>query len=234
VKLTNAALELSTFLWLENNIPVELQPNVIPDVNSEPIIDAVFDINQLRDNEVIIEEHPKMISLDFKLQSLDVDRRLSANRLLPRFDVEYNFLTEVPEVARSFNTAEYKGGVNISFPLFLRKERGDLRLAKLKLQDTEFEMNSTRINLINKIDALEQELNSYVNQNAITDQIIEDSAEMLRAEEQKFRLGESSLFLVNSREAKLIESRLKGIDIQNKFFKTKAKLFNSLAVNPDL
>jgi outer membrane protein TolC len=234
VKLTNAALELSTFLWLENNIPVELQPNVIPDVNSEPIIDAVFDINQLRDNEVIIEEHPKMISLDFKLQSLDVDRRLSANRLLPRFDVEYNFLTEVPEVARSFNTAEYKGGVNISFPLFLRKERGDLRLAKLKLQDTEFEMNSTRINLINKIDALKQELNSYVNQNAITDQIIEDSAEMLRAEEQKFRLGESSLFLVNSREAKLIESRLKGIDIQNKFFKTKAKLFNSLAVNPDL
>jgi outer membrane protein TolC len=234
VKLTNASLELSTFLWLENNIPVELQPNVIPDVNSEPIIDAVFDINQLRENEVIIEEHPKMISLDFKLQSLDVGRRLSANRLLPRFDVEYNFLTEVPEIARSFNTAEYKGGVNISFPLFLRKERGDLRLAKLKLQDTEFEMNSTRINLINKIDALKQELISYVDQNAITAEIIEDSAELLRAEEQKFRLGESSLFLVNSREAKLIESRLKGIDIQNKFFKTKAKLFNSLAINPDL
>jgi outer membrane protein TolC len=175
-----------------------------------------------------------MVSLDFKLQSLDVDRRLSANRLLPRFDVEYNFLTEVPDVARSFNTAEYKGGVNISFPLFLRKERGDLKLAKLKLQDTEFEINSTRINLTNKIEALKQELDSYVDQNEITLQIIDDSAELLKAEERKFRLGESSLFLVNSREAKLIESRLKGIDIENKFFKTKAKLFNSLAINPDL
>ncbi|MBO3117269.1 TolC family protein [Winogradskyella sp. DF17] len=234
VKLINATLALSTFLWLENNIPVELQPDVIPDVNTEPIVDAVFNVNQLREEEVIIEEHPKMVSLDFKLQSLDVDRRLSANRLLPRFDVEYNFLTEVPDVARSFNTAEYKGGVNISFPLFLRKERGDLKLAKLKLQDTEFEINSTRINLTNKIEALKQELDSYVDQNEITLQIIDDSAELLKAEERKFRLGESSLFLVNSREAKLIESRLKGIDIENKFFKTKAKLFNSLAINPDL
>lgn len=234
VKLTNATLSLSTFLWLENNIPVELQPGVIPDVNTEPIVDAIFNINRLRDDEVIIEEHPKLISLDYKLQSLDVERRLSANRLLPRFDVEYNFLTEAPEVARSFNTGEYKGGVNISFPLFLRKERGDLKLAKLKLQDTQFEISSTRVSIINKIDALRQELNSYVNQNIITAQIIDDSAELLKAEEQKFRLGESSLFLVNSREAKLIESRLKGIDIQNKFFKTKAKLFNSLAVNPDL
>jgi outer membrane protein TolC len=132
VKLTNASLELSTFLWLENNIPVELQPDVIPDVYTEPIVDAIFNINQLRDDEVIIDEHPKMISLEYKLQSLDVERRLSANRLLPQFDVEYNFLTETPEIARTFNTAEYKGGVNISFPLFLRKERGDLRLAKLK------------------------------------------------------------------------------------------------------
>jgi outer membrane protein TolC len=234
VKLTNASLELSTFLWLENNIPVELQPDVIPDVYTEPIVDAIFNINQLRDDEVIIDEHPKMISLEYKLQSLDVERRLSANRLLPQFDVEYNFLTETPEIARTFNTAEYKGGVNISFPLFLRKERGDLRLAKLKVQDTEFEINSTRVNLINKIDALKQELNSYVNQNDITEEMVTDLAELLKAEEQKFRLGESSLFLVNSRESKLIDGRLKAIDIQNKFFKTKAKLFNSLAINPDL
>jgi outer membrane protein TolC len=90
------------------------------------------------------------------------------------------------------------------------------------------------VNLINKIDALKQELNSYVNQNDITEEMVTDLAELLKAEEQKFRLGESSLFLVNSRESKLIDGRLKAIDIQNKFFKTKAKLFNSLAINPDL
>jgi len=44
-------------------------------------------------------------------------------------------------------------------------------------------------------------------------------------------LGESSLFLVNSRESKLIDAKLKAIDIENSFFKTKANLFNVLALS---
>lgn len=234
VNLIQASLELSTYLWLENNIPVELQPDVIPDILTEPIVDDTFNIDRLRDDEVMLDEHPKIQSLGFKLDGLEVDARLKANKLLPRIDLEYNFLTEVPEVARSFNTAEYKGGVNFSFPLFLRKERGDLKLAKLKQQDTEFEIDATRVNLLNKINAIKQELDSYTTQNELTAQIVTDSQRLLFAEERKFEVGESSLFLVNSRESKLIESQLKAISIQNKFFKTKAKLFNSLAVDPNL
>jgi outer membrane protein TolC len=234
VQLIKAALELSNFLWLENNIPVELQPDVIPDINSEPIVDSTFNINQLRSEAVILDAHPKMLSLGYKLEGLEVDKRLKANRLLPRIDVEYNFLSETPRVARTFNTAEYKGGLNVSFPLFLRKERGDLKLARLKLQDTEFEIDATRVNLQNKINALKQELESYVIQNEITSEMVSDFQRMLFAEERKFQLGESSLFLVNARESKLIDGQLKAIEIENKFFSTKAKLFNSLAVNPDL
>jgi outer membrane protein TolC len=234
VQLIKAALELSNFLWLENNIPVELQPDVIPDINSEPIVDSTFNINQLRSEAVILDAHPKMLSLGYKLEGLEVDTRLKANRLLPRIDVEYNFLSETPRVARTFNTAEYKGGLNVSFPLFLRKERGDLKLARLKLQDTEFEIDATRVNLQNKINALKQELESYVIQNEITSEMVSDFQRMLFAEERKFQLGESSLFLVNARESKLIDGQLKAIEIENKFFSTKAKLFNSLAVNPDL
>ena len=234
VKMIKASLELSTFLWLDNNIPVELQPNVIPDVNSEPIVDATFNVDQLRTIDQVIDEHPKIQSLDYKLQSLDVERRLKANMLLPRIDFEYNFLTGTPDIARSFNTADYKGNINVSLPLFFRKERGDLKLAKIKVSDAEFEINSTRVTLQNKINALKQELDSYVTQNEITVQIVGDSERMLQAEERRFQLGESSVFLVNSRESKLIENQLKAIKIQNKFFNTKAKLFNSLAVNPDL
>ena len=89
-------------------------------------------------------------------------------------------------------------------------------------------------NIQNKNDALKQELNSYVVKNEITNQMVTDYERMLEAEELKFQLGESSLFLVNSRESKLIDGQLKAVSIQNKFFNTKAKLFNSLAFNPDL
>ena len=58
VKLMKAALELSNFLWLENNVPVELQPTIIPDVNTEPIVDEAFSVNQLRNDEVLLDEAP--------------------------------------------------------------------------------------------------------------------------------------------------------------------------------
>ena len=127
-------------------------------------------------------------------------------------------------MSRSFSTAEYKAGVNVSLPLFLRKERGDLKLAKLKIQDTEFEIDATRVNLANKINAFKQELDSYVIQNEVTEEMVSDYWQMLRAEERKFQLGESSLFFVNSRESKLIDGQLKAIELQNKFFTTKGKI----------
>jgi outer membrane protein TolC len=233
IKLVKASLELSTFLWLENNIPVQLQEDVIPDVDSEPVVDDTFDINRLVSDSLLLDDNPKLISLDYKLQNLEVDRRLKANRLLPKLDLEYNFLTETGDALNSYNTANYKAGVNFSLPLFLRKERGDLQVAKLKVRDTEFEIDATRVNLMNKISGLRQELDSYVIQNEVTNQMVSDSDRLLRAEIRKFEVGESSLFLVNTREAKLIESQLKAIKLQNKFFETKAKLFNSIAINPD-
>jgi outer membrane protein TolC len=91
VKLIKARLELSTFLWLENNIPVQLQDEVIPDANSEPIVDDTFNISTLVSDTLLIDNNPKLLSLDYKLQNLEVDKRLKANRLLPRLDLEYNF-----------------------------------------------------------------------------------------------------------------------------------------------
>ncbi|MEJ2113359.1 MAG: TolC family protein [Flavobacteriaceae bacterium] len=231
VKLMKAALELSNYLWLENNIPVELQPNIIPDIQSETIINNTLQVSEFSLNNFNIEEHPKIQSLSFKYESLNIDRRLKVNMLLPKIDLEYNFLTQTPELANSFNTINYKSGVKISFPLFLRKERGDLKLAKLKMNDLEYEITSSKLQIQNKISAIKQELDSYVRQNEITRIIVEDYLTLVKAEERKFTLGESSLFLVNTRESKLIDAKLKAIELENKYFSTKALLFNSLITN---
>jgi outer membrane protein TolC len=148
---------------------------------------------------------------------------------LPIIDVQYNFLTEDPDIARSFNNNTYKGGFNIAFPLFLRKERGDLKLAKFKLQDLKFDIDNERINIQNKVLAIYRELESFQTQNQLIGEIVDDYTTMLDAEERKFSFGESSLFLINSRERSLIDSQMKAIELQNKYLKAKAKLFNSLA-----
>ncbi|WP_394974689.1 TolC family protein [uncultured Croceitalea sp.] len=232
VKLMKKSLKLSNFLWI-NDVPVELQQNVIPDLNLEEEIDVTLEIMGKPLDSFTLENHPKLKSLNYKIDGLTVDKRLKANRLLPTIDAEYNFITESPKQLNSLNTQEYKGGLSFRFPLFLRKERGDLKLAKFKLQDAQFDRDNAEIEIQNKVLAIYRELDSYVTQNELIDDIVMDYNTLLSAEERKFSFGESSLFLINSRESKLIDAELKQNEVQNKFFKTKANLFKSLAVNPE-
>ncbi|NNC62447.1 MAG: TolC family protein [Eudoraea sp.] len=233
VNLRNKALALSNFLWMPNNVPVELREGVIPDTTLEGEIDLALEIMGLPLDSFTIENHPKIISLGRKIDQLTIDKRLKTNQLLPQIDLEYNFLTETPELINSLQQENYKGGVNISLPLFLRKERGELKLAKFKLRDAEFEYANASVSIANKVLAIYNELESFEQQNQLVYDIVTNYRTLLQGEERKFNFGESSLFLINSRESKLIDARLKQNELQNKFFKAKAKLFRSLAINPE-
>ncbi len=231
IKYIKSRLELSNFLWLENNVPIELRAETVPDNNTINSIDGTLRLNSFQLDTLDINAHPKMVSLDRKFEGLKVDKRLKANRLLPQVDLEYNFLSQTPELLNSFDETQYKGGLKVKFPLFLRKERGDLKLSKLKLQETEFEIASTRLGLNNKINAIAQEIISLQRQTGYAEQIVTDYGVLLKAEERKFAVGESSIFLVNSRESKLIDSKLKAIKVINSFLLSKATLYNTLALD---
>ena len=231
IKFIKASLELSNFLWLNNNTPVELQENIIPDVNSLETVDTSLNIALFNDADFDINNHPKIKSLGFKIESLNVEKNLKMNNLLPKLDVQYNFLTQTPRVANSLIVDNFKAGLTFQLPLFLRKERGDLKLARIKLQETEFENEVTKVTIKNEVNAVQQELNSFITQTDFINGIVKDYGTLLDAENRKFFIGESSLFLVNSRESKLIESKLKAIDIQNLFFKTKAKLYKAAVIS---
>ena len=234
VMYRNKSLELSNFLWLDDNIPIEIQEGVRPEINPSGAVDLALDLDNVIADSLDLMAHPKLRSLDNKVRGLLVDKRLKINQLLPQLDVEYNFLTETPEFIRSFDTQEYKGGLTFSFPLFLRKERGALRMAKFKLQDAQFERDNAWVSIRNKLSALSNELESFDRQNLLIEGIVRDYGIMLQAEERKFSFGESSIFLINSRERSLIDARLKSNEVQNKYLLTKAKLFRALAINPEL
>jgi len=230
VQLLKKSLQLSNFLWIED-IPIELQSNVLPDYSPGKDVDQSLEILGKPLDSFTVDNHPKLRSLGYKIDGLRVDQRLKANKLLPRIDLEYNFLTEASESFNSLNTQEFKGGFNFYLPLFLRKERGDLKLAKFKLRDARFERDNAQVEIKNKVFAIYGELDSYVVQNDLIFNIVRDYKTLLRAEERKFSFGESSLFLINSRESKLIDSELKQNEVQKKYLSAKAKLFQSLAIN---
>ena len=230
IKLVKSSLELSNFLWLNENTPVELKENIVPDVSTLNNVDTAFNIALFNNADFDINNHPKIRSLEFKIKSLNIERKLKMNNLLPQLDVQYNFLTQTPREINSLMVDNYKAGIKFKVPLFLRKERGDLKLAKIKLQNAELENEATKVVIKNKVNAVQEELKSFIIQSNYITNIVKDYNTLLKAEERKFFLGESSLFLVNSRESKLIETKLKAIEIENDYFNSKANLFKAAVI----
>lgn len=221
-----ARLVASNFLWIDG-IPLEIQETVYPEKPELSVLDASLLLVGITDTSVFLNNHPKLKSLDAKIDGLEVDRFLKKNKLLPKVNLQYNFLSPDADRLDGFNTANYKAFVDVSFPIFLRKERGDLNLAKLKVQDAEFERTATSLAIKNKLDATEAEITSLLEQNNLITEIVVDYEALVKAEERKFFLGESSLFLINSREQKLIDARLKANALSIKELTAKAKLYNA-------
>jgi outer membrane protein TolC len=231
LKMAKAKLELANFLWLENNVPLELQDDIIPEENLVLTIKETLRTNDLMLDNPSLENHPKINALEQKIEMLDVERKLKANMLLPKIDLGYSYLSE-PRYFDNYRFQDYKVGLNFYFPLFLRKERGSLQLTKLKLQDVKFDLDLERVSLKNKIKAQQTEINSLEKQKQLIDNLVVDYNTMLTSEERLFTFGESSIFLINSRENNLVSAQLSKLLIENRYFDSNAKLFKIMA-NPE-
>jgi len=128
------------------------------------------------------------------------------------------------------NTEQYKAGVKVQLPLFLRKERGDLKITALKLSDAELDFNYESVRIQNKVSQSLQAQKALVDQLDLSNGLVNNYSKLLSGEQQKFNAGESSLFVVISREQKLIESKIKLNRTYNKYLSNKANLFNAMGL----
>ncbi|MBG6186279.1 TolC family protein [Flavobacterium sp. CAN_S2] len=231
LKLAKAKLELATFLWLENNIPLELSDELIPETQLEFTIQESLKTNDLLNTDFSITNHPKINALQSKIDMLNVERKLKANMLLPKIDVGYSYISE-PSYIDNYQFEDYKIGLDFYFPLFLRKERGSLKLAKFKVQETEFTLDLEKVQLTNKINAQKMEIESLLRQKELIKGLVQDNLTMLNSEERLFSFGESSLFLINTRENNLVSAQLSKIALENRFYISNSELFKIMA-NPD-
>lgn len=231
LKLAKTQLELSNFLWLENNVPLELQDDIVPEENLAATIKETLRTNDLMLENPSLENHPKINALENKIEMLEVERKLKANMLLPKIDLGYTYLSE-PSYFDNYRFQDYKVGLNFSFPVFLRKERGSLELAKYKLQEVKFDLDLERVQLKNKIKAQQTEIASLERQQQLIESLVNDYSTMLSSEERLFSFGESSIFLINTRENNLVAAQLSKLQLENRFLDSNATLFKIMA-NPE-
>ncbi|MBE7175802.1 MAG: TolC family protein [Mucilaginibacter polytrichastri] len=230
IELQNTRLVLSNHLWSENGDPVELPEAAVPE-RREEAIDAPnpMQLDTLLDRAA--EVHPELIKLRSKSDQLNIERRYRGELLKPKINVSGTLLTSRRDLGGyvppdyDFNWGNYKVGLDFSFPLFLRAERGKLREVKIKQQEVSFDLQQSGREIRNSIETSFNSLKAYQSQLLIQMQSIQNQQALLQGETQKFDLGESTLFLINSRETKLIDMRIKREELISGYQKTLAELY---------
>jgi len=225
LEFRNAGLRLSAFLWTNAGEPYTLPEAAVPPAdwdNEQNIKDFELDLSSLL--SAAAQTHPEIRTYDFKLRALDIEKKLKFQQLLPKADFRYNHLSKgynalasAGEYAIFDNNYQY--GFKFEIPLRLSAGRGEYKKAQLKIQETRLGQMQKQLDLEVKVRQYYNEFNALRQQISLQNLNYANYQQLVKAEEIRFFNGESSLFLINSRENKALEARQKLIELKTKYFK---------------
>lgn len=227
MEFRNAGYALSNFLWLEDNQPAMLGDNIVPDTTNISLYSEMQELPPLE--ELIVQamnNHPKLRMAEFKIDYYDIERRLKAQYLAPKLDINANLLNKgykLPdELTVPFMENNYKLGVDFSMPLLFRKARGEYKQARIKQQEANIERDYSALQIENKIKSYYNEVLTLKKQIELYENANENYSRLLSGELARYRIGESNLFLINSRENKLLEASQKLFELKTQWHKSYA------------
>jgi outer membrane protein TolC len=221
VELQKARFELSNFFWTENKLPFELDETIQPVSNFEIDKIAKIEIGDLEDQiDQAAQQHPKLKMTDAKLKYLDVEKRLKFVELFPSLKLNYNALdNDLRNFSTTLNTANnFKYGLSLSMPIFQRQARGEIAKTKNKIADLNLDRKYLSLEIENKVKSSFSDFHSLKQQIKTNELVLNANKLLFDTENNKFQMGESSLFLINNRELKFIETEQKQIALKSKFY----------------
>lgn len=223
LKFQNEGLALSVFLWQADNVPYQLPESIIPQQgwdNEVNIQKFTLDLSQLLD--YARQFHPELQLYNQKLTALDIDQKLKFQDLLPSLDFSYNHLSKGYNAFASDGLLfqnNYQYGLKLEMPILFSQGRGEYKLAKLRIQETVMAQSQSTLTIDLKIRNYYNEYLTLKNQIQLQRSMLTNFEELLVAEEALFQNGESSLFLINSRENKVLENQRKLIELKTNYLK---------------
>lgn len=228
LKFQNETLALSAFLWKENNVAYLLSDKIIPAKNwenEENIQNVLLNLNDLQIEAQ--RNHPELQLYNQKLAVLGIDKKLKFQEMLPKLDFKYNHLSKGYNVFYSDGFAfqnNYQYGLKFEMPLLFSAGRGEYKKSLLKIEETQIAQNQKSFGISLKVNNYFNEYLTLKKQIFLQRAMLGNLQKLLKGEETLFFNGESSLFLINSRENKVLENEVKLTELKAKFYKSIYKL----------
>jgi outer membrane protein TolC len=165
-----------------------------------------------------------------------LEYRLALEYFKPKFDV----VLRIQESGNNFMNSDfdvmqnhYIGG-KFAIPLLYRQQRAKAGMAKTKAEMIGNKKVLTQRELETKYESVINNISNLATMVKIWEDASKNYRTMLDAENQKFRIGESTLFVVNMREMQWIEGRTKYIQTYAKYRKELLKAYYTLGILPSI
>ena len=212
-KLVKAVQKMENYLWFDD-LPLTLVNGTKP----EKFDERIFQIDENFNMPNLLKEHPAILEKRNKQFNYELKQKLNRDKLKPKLKVKYNPLlaTTANSIAPQYAFSNFKWGFDFSFPLFLRSEKAAIKQGVLRIYDIELSIQNKQNELKNKIEASLEQRSRLIRMISLQNKNILGYKQLLDAENEKFRFGESSVFLINKRQEKYINGRLKLIELTNK------------------
>jgi outer membrane protein TolC len=213
---------VSSMLWQEKAAtlyPLPLADGSVPSNQPDYTRGNWLGLKSFNDQmDSLLLVHPLLRQYAVKLEMGAIDLQWKKEKIKPKLNVNYNLLAEPIGGMEPppFSTQQYKLGFDFSFPILVREARGDVQLSKIKLAETTLDFDQKKLDIKNKAIVAHRAFSLYQNQLALAEKNIADYLLMLEGERIRFLNGESSVFIVNQREAQYAEARNKWVDLRLK------------------
>lgn len=215
VGLIKARQMMENFIWFDG-VPLELQEGIVPSrFEDQPSIIS------LEANLNLIANNPAIQVYRNQQSILEVEQRLKREKLKPKLKLKYNPLlrTTSESVRPTYTVSDFKFGFDFSYPILNRKARADVQFGDIKIRENAFKLVNKQNELNNKLQASVTQIDVLREQLRLTDENTDRYGILLDGERIKFAYGESSVFLLNKRQEKFIDAKLKLIEVRAKIRK---------------
>ncbi|MBU6168392.1 MAG: TolC family protein [Bacteroidetes bacterium] len=219
-----ATQEIANYLW-RNDQPVNPE-------NYFPLTTSELEPSLNEDAETWVQKtmvgNPDLLILRLTGNQYQLERKWALEQFKPILNLQFNALATGGRFDQDLDIRSdnfllennYKLGLRAQIPILFRKERGKLQLMDHKIKEWEYKtMDKTQYwvtrtrQYYSAFETLKEQVNNLQNQSLQLNFLFE-------AEKIKFAAGESSVFLLNTREQKNLEINMKYIKTKGEWMKS--------------
>jgi len=173
------------------------------------------------------DRRPDLRRLALQREAAAVELKLARNDRSPRVDLDAYASRDIGAVDPAYaylRPAEFVVGVSVELPLALRGARGRLRRAEAELGRIDAELRMARDAVALEIRDAYSALDAAYARVGLAREQLAAAHELERAERSRFRLGDSTLLLVNLREQVATDAALQELDALGEYHRAHVDL----------